>query len=517
MVRKCQEHDREALIKYLGREAVYNTFLLADIAEFGFDKDFQTVYIDEVQGEIRGVYLRFYQNLLLYTNDKKINEPFLNKLLSGFTPQVIMGRMEEIQAVSEMLDGYTMNVKELYLLHSGAQLTDQKDDTLNSFRMQKAVQEDAEAVFEFLQSMPELKQLYTSRQMIEDRICKNSGVHYLIKENDKIIAHANSTAQSDYTVMIGGVATAPEYRGRSLAGQIVSRLSREILDSGRFPCLFTDRGTERNLYCRLGFTSVGKWAVLTRTVQQIPEKKKIEEMGEFRTHRRRMPSYIPIYNRLYEDIVQGVYEKGSLLPSENILSEKYGVSRNTLRQALTILNQDGYIYKKQGKGTYVLYDSRKKMRDKIYNFLVEDALEEIKDITLDYNFGLPTRIARKKLELGNGDEVLASNNVYWGEQGPIGQSFLQIPVKILRENGISPESEEKLKEFMNHSLYRLAVENEIMIQLMEADDQVVPYLNVEPGTMLLHFEQILFDNNHRPIARIKYYFCSGKYQILCKW
>ena len=59
MVRECTEKDKEWLLAYLKEEAVYNTFLLADIEDFGFEESFQTVYIDEEQGEIKGVYLFF--------------------------------------------------------------------------------------------------------------------------------------------------------------------------------------------------------------------------------------------------------------------------------------------------------------------------------------------------------------------------------------------------------------------------------------------------------------------------
>ena len=60
MVRECTEKDKEQLLAYLKEEAVYNTFLLADIEDFGFEEKFQTVYIDEEQGKIKGVYLCFY-------------------------------------------------------------------------------------------------------------------------------------------------------------------------------------------------------------------------------------------------------------------------------------------------------------------------------------------------------------------------------------------------------------------------------------------------------------------------
>lgn len=508
MVRICGEKDREILIRYLKQEAVYNTFMLADISDFGFDEEFQTVYMDEEEGKIKGVYLCFYKNLILYSKENEVNLPFLENLFSGFVPDVVMGKTENIDCVREVLKDYTGESKVLYLLEETGKLVDGAAEIL------EAQPEDADDIFDFLQNIPEMRQLYTSKEMIVDRIQKNCGTHYIIKEGGQLVAHANSAAESDFTVMIGGVATAQSRREQKLASQLVSRLCCDILEKGKQPCLFCSREENHNLYVRIGFKKAGLWGTLVKA-EKIPENILEIETHEKKTHR--LPSYIPIYNRLYEDIVKGVYQKGSILPSENVLSEKYHVSRNTLRQALTILYQDGYIYKKQGKGTYVSYDSEKKQKDRIYNFLTEDALEEIVRITIDHNFGPPTQIARKKLELKDEEEVLASNNVYESEQGPIGQSFLQIPLRVLSDHRVDTESKAELLTFMNDTIYHLAAGVEMTIQMMEADEQVVPYLKVQPGTVLLHFEQLLFDKNHLPIARIKYYFCQGKYQIQCRW
>ncbi len=510
MVRECTGDDRGLLFEYLSQEAVYNTFLLADIADFGFEEAFQTVYVDEEQGKVKGVYLCFYQNFLLYCRENEVNMPFLEQLFSVYTPDVIMGKTEDVQKIQWILTDYTLESRGLYLFREEKELVEE------TAPIQKAEMEDVDDIFRFLQNIPELRHLYTSKQMIADRIGKGVGTHYIIRKDGEIIAHANSAAESELTTMIGGVATAAEYRGQGLAGQIVSRLCRDILAKGKQPCLFSLRGEKDNLYGKIGFRKVGEWGTLAR----LKEGEKVNEVTVSPTQdsdrKNRLPSYVALYNSLYQDIVQGVYEKGSLLPSENVLSAKYHVSRNTLRQALAILNQDGYIYKKQGKGTYISYDSETKRNDKIHNFLVDDALEKIVRITLDYNFGLPTLIARKKLQLEDEEEVLASNNVYESENGPIGQSFLQIPLQLLERQGVDTQSRDELLMFMNETVYHLASEAEMTIQVMEADEQVVPYLHVQPGTVLLHFEQLLFDENHIPVARVKYYFCPGKYQIQYK-
>ncbi|WP_409291186.1 trehalose operon repressor [Peribacillus sp. SCS-37] len=65
-----------------------------------------------------------------------------------------------------------------------------------------------------------------------------------------------------------------------------------------------------------------------------------------------------IFMKVYEDLALKIQEKqlpaGSLLPSENELTEVYGTSRETVRKALKMLSEDGYIHKVQGKGSIVL-------------------------------------------------------------------------------------------------------------------------------------------------------------------
>jgi GntR family transcriptional regulator/GntR family frlABCD operon transcriptional regulator len=70
-----------------------------------------------------------------------------------------------------------------------------------------------------------------------------------------------------------------------------------------------------------------------------------------------MATTIPQYRRLYEilrkHILDGVYNEGDLLPSENELCQLYGITRPTVRQSLSTLAGDGYIRKHQGKGSIV--------------------------------------------------------------------------------------------------------------------------------------------------------------------
>ncbi|MGJ9459140.1 GntR family transcriptional regulator [Oceanobacillus sp. CF4.6] len=56
-------------------------------------------------------------------------------------------------------------------------------------------------------------------------------------------------------------------------------------------------------------------------------------------------------------IVKGKLKPGAKLPSENEFAEQYRVPRMTVRNALTKLDERGYIYSKQGKGRYLKEES----------------------------------------------------------------------------------------------------------------------------------------------------------------
>lgn len=64
------------------------------------------------------------------------------------------------------------------------------------------------------------------------------------------------------------------------------------------------------------------------------------------------------YKAIYEDIKHkiqtGEYPVGSQLPDEYSFCDQYGCSRMTVKKALDMLVEEGYVYRKQGQGTFVL-------------------------------------------------------------------------------------------------------------------------------------------------------------------
>lgn len=68
---------------------------------------------------------------------------------------------------------------------------------------------------------------------------------------------------------------------------------------------------------------------------------------------KRIPLYYQLENLLREKILSGAFAPGERLPTESDLVRQYGVSRVTVRQALTALAGEGLIERHQGRGTFV--------------------------------------------------------------------------------------------------------------------------------------------------------------------
>src|SRR3989339_468959 len=76
-------------------------------------------------------------------------------------------------------------------------------------------------------------------------------------------------------------------------------------------------------------------------------------------------SDVPMWMQL-KSLLQGQIQSGAVIPDSKILSEHelcrmYGVSRTVVREALNELVHDGFIYRIQGKGTFV--SGRKEEQD----------------------------------------------------------------------------------------------------------------------------------------------------------
>lgn len=76
-----------------------------------------------------------------------------------------------------------------------------------------------------------------------------------------------------------------------------------------------------------------------------------------------VPLYRQLKDKILSDISSGKLAEGEKIPTEIELSELYNISRITVRNAVKELVAEGYLVKKQGKGTFVC------LRVKLFTYL----------------------------------------------------------------------------------------------------------------------------------------------------
>ncbi len=96
----------------------------------------------------------------------------------------------------------------------------------------------------------------------------------------------------------------------------------------------------------------------------VPQKTQSAQSRELRIYKMHSKSEL-IIKDIKKSINNGKYQAGDKIPSENMLSEEYGVSRQTVRKALSELISEGYLYAVHGSGTFVAkrYFQKKKSKN----------------------------------------------------------------------------------------------------------------------------------------------------------
>lgn len=266
MFRICNEKDYDVLMDYLKKEQILNTFIISDLDNYGFDKEFQVTYMDtDSTGTCNAVALIFHNNLIISGSVTTMDYQFLMTLL---TPKInnIMGEGELVEAFSQYLDKQNWKSadsnnerryleKVMYTLVNGVKLE-------KVVGIQKATLEDVDAIHSFIMGIPEINFLYKEKSMISNRISSGEGVHLFIKEKGEIIAHANSAAGTNISSMLGGVSVAQEYRDVGYGKKVVSAVADYILEQRNTACLFSKGEEEHNLFITLGFKPYKKWGTL---------------------------------------------------------------------------------------------------------------------------------------------------------------------------------------------------------------------------------------------------------------
>ena len=226
-----------------------------------------------------------------------------------------------------------------------------------------------------------------------------------------------------------------------------------------------------------------------------------------------LPRYYQLKEIMRERVQSDEWKPGDLIPSERELSEKYGISRMTARQAITELVNEGLFYREQGKGTFV---SQRKITQQLIR--LTGFTEDIKargqkpgTKVLSAQMFAADETTAEKLRIDPGTLIFRLQRLRLADDEPLAIELSQITFK-----GCERLLEEDLEQ---NSLYRL-LETKYGIPLMEADQELeaglagneeVQLLKISLGRPVLFTRRITYTERNQPIEYAKAVYCGNKY------
>ena len=139
--------------------------------------------------------------------------------------------------------------------------------------------------------------------------------------------------------------------------------------------------------------------------------------------------YSQLYDILLEKILANEWKANDKMPTERELSIRYNVSRVTVRDTLNRLAQAGYIYRIQGKGTFVSVRKIEKKLTKLYTlrkrFEEKGVVHEVK--TLQFEVISPSDDIREKLEIIENEDVYKLIRCFYADHIPYAIEISFVP------------------------------------------------------------------------------------------
>jgi GntR family transcriptional regulator len=211
-----------------------------------------------------------------------------------------------------------------------------------------------------------------------------------------------------------------------------------------------------------------------------------------------------VRERLARSIAGGRWRPGERLPSEPKLAQDLGVSRATLRDALRSLEEDGFVTREHGAGTFVTF--RPRLRNNLdVNFGVTRLISahgfEPGVASLTVTRTVPDDECVEKLALSRGDEIVVLERVRTADGTPVVYSREILPAPLLagRAELLQRLGSGSLYEFFERELEIVVEHGVATLRPTQASGRIAELLDQQEGALLLLICQVDFDLEGRPV------------------
>ena len=227
------------------------------------------------------------------------------------------------------------------------------------------------------------------------------------------------------------------------------------------------------------------------------------------------PLYIQLKAVLLREIESGNFAAGTQIPTEQQLSEKYGVSRITARHAVMDLVQEGYLERQRGKGTFVAKPRISRRLEYLMSFTESCQACGLKPSTkvLKRELVDPTPEDLSYFPQSKGQKMLHISRL---------RSVGRTP--FIFENNYYPYPQYDFleKEPLNESLYELlrtkyhtvvCASEDSYLEVVRAGAEVGNLLKVQPDEPLFYLYSLIYDENGHLVHIGKQYLVCARYRF----
>jgi len=203
------------------------------------------------------------------------------------------------------------------------------------------------------------------------------------------------------------------------------------------------------------------------------------------------------------------FEDGRIPPETDLASE-LGVSRTTVRDALSRLEHEGAIYRRQGAGTFV-NEHGLRIKSRLENIWSYEELLENHGYTpsvrvLDVTQSPADLTTADALSIKLNDPILIVKKLFLEDETPVVLTVNRIPVANFPSPPPTGDEDIPVYAYLDtHCGKKLAYYLSEIIPVVLDTDQAAT-LQVDPGTPAMSFDEVGYDTNNEPILRATSFF-----------
>lgn len=228
-------------------------------------------------------------------------------------------------------------------------------------------------------------------------------------------------------------------------------------------------------------------------------------------------SHIPIYYQLEVEIKELIKElnPGDPIYSERKFSEKYEISRMTVRQAINNLVAEGVLVRQRGKGTFVAAPKVEQELSGMTSFSEDMKKRGLTPQTkiLDFKKIASTMTIANKLNIQEGDMVYEVTRLRIADDIPMALETSYIPVHLIKELQVET-LHASFYEYVEDTLQLKISHATQTLQSTLAELEESASLGIASGAPVLLMERFGYLENGTPFEYVKSIYRGDRYKFV---